>query len=71
MMLLAHNADANATDDTGKSPAHYAASVGCLDLLTVLKDAGADLEQTCRSGDTPASLYKAYSDATVWVRSDA
>eukprot|EP00439_Symbiodinium_sp_Y106_P078172 s866_g16.t6 len=43
----------NARDRGGRSPAHSAAAVGNLDVLEVLREAGADMEAANDRGETP------------------
>jgi uncharacterized protein len=51
--LLSKNADANAPDDAGNTPFHYAVRRGVLNLCQMLVDAKADVTAKNAAGMTP------------------
>jgi hypothetical protein len=67
--LLAARADPNLADDEGRAPLHLAAAStvgGSLDVLKLLLEYGADINQRGKDGATP--LHEA---VTSWLRSNA
>ena len=54
--LLAAGAAADARDEEGQTPLHYAATVEAPGVCALLLEAGADPEAEDRDGDTPAAL---------------
>ena len=63
---LEAGADLGARDESGWTPLHYAASVGCPDVVTALLEAGANLE--ARADDSLTPLHAASVGNTEAVK---
>jgi ankyrin repeat protein len=60
--LLDKGADANATDEEGFTPLHFAASRDSVEVVRLLLDAGAEVNAQSGSGETP--MYNAIRNTT-------
>ena len=65
-------ASANATDNDGDTPLHFACSEGHLDVVRWLHSAGASLDAADNDGDTPLHLAcgKGHLDVAQWLHSE-
>ena len=60
--------DTSATDTSGKTPLHYAASWGELDVVKFLMDKGADVNATDMRGKTPLHYFFEEEGLSVFQR---
>eukprot|EP00053_Salpingoeca_punica_P024015 m.12062 g.12062 ORF g.12062 m.12062 type:complete len:424 (+) comp6064_c0_seq1:125-1396(+) len=62
-MLLAAGAQARVADEDGQTPLHIAATMGRLDVVTVLLAAGADIDAADNHGDTATINAACYASS--------